>query len=411
MAAIAGFPDLSQMLSWPTAHLTEAADHWEDVGARSYSVAQRVWRDALKVDWQGGGADALRVATRADMLATSGVADQLQAAAKAARGAASDLSAARSRVRYAVQDANAAGFDVDEEMSVIDRSPRGSAAQRATRQAQAQAFAADIRQRAAQLLALDQQVARRVSAAIAGIRDTFPQRPVPQKSTRKPTIQAVDNHTFKQDQALPSQQTRDAYERLKAEIRDHNSARPPPNDAGAVAAYNREADALNARKADLEAKLGKAETIPAQGTRRVPDWAQPAPEQPRHPTTPGRGLDLTTPHARDLGTDPATGGHFRSGEAETGLRVEAQRGISLQRSGHPGVDWIDPATGDTYDAVGNFDGKYLNIDAFLKQINEHQYKAKYVPVDVSQFSAEQRTVIRRFISGLGNSNVFIVGDY
>lgn len=27
-------PDLSQLLAWPTSHLTEAADHWETVGAR-----------------------------------------------------------------------------------------------------------------------------------------------------------------------------------------------------------------------------------------------------------------------------------------------------------------------------------------------------------------------------------------
>ncbi|MCV7199591.1 hypothetical protein BST12_26825 [Mycobacterium angelicum] len=122
-------------------------------------------------------------------------------------------------------------------------------------------------------------------------------------------------------------------------------------------------------------------------------------------------MDITTPHARELGTDPATGGCFRPREAETGLRVEAQRGISLQRSPHPGVDWVDPATGKTYDAVGNFSGQYLNVDEFLGEIRRHARKADYVPVDVSQFSAKQRTIIRRFIDGLGEPNVFIVGDY
>lgn len=203
MAAVAGFPDLSQLLSWPTQHLTEAADHWEDVGARSYEVANRVWRDALNVDWQGEGAGALRAATHTEMVATSGVADQLRAAAKVARGGASDLYAARARVRYAVQDANAAGFDVDEEMSVIDRFPSGSAAQRAARQAQAQALAADIRQRAVQLVAVDQQVAGKVTAAVAGIRDTFPAGGPQRKPLREPAIEAVDNHTFKQDPAQP----------------------------------------------------------------------------------------------------------------------------------------------------------------------------------------------------------------
>jgi hypothetical protein len=165
MAAVAAFPNLSELLTWPTEHLTEAADHWEVVGGRSYGLANQVWRDALSVDWRGGGADALRFATHADMMITSAVADRLQAAAKVARGGASDLYAARSRVRYAVEDAYAAGFDVGEDFSVTDRFSGGTVAQRAARQAEAEALAADIRQRAAQLVALDQQVAGKVTAA------------------------------------------------------------------------------------------------------------------------------------------------------------------------------------------------------------------------------------------------------
>jgi hypothetical protein len=73
----------------------------------------------------------------------------------------------------------------------------------AARQAQAQTFAGDIRQRAAQLVGLDQQVAGKITAAVAGIRDTFPQNPsfgTPSKDNR---VHAVDNHTFKQDPPLP----------------------------------------------------------------------------------------------------------------------------------------------------------------------------------------------------------------
>jgi hypothetical protein len=57
MATATGVPDLSQLISWPTEHLTEAADHWEDVAGRSYGLANQVWRDALSVDWQGDAAD------------------------------------------------------------------------------------------------------------------------------------------------------------------------------------------------------------------------------------------------------------------------------------------------------------------------------------------------------------------
>lgn len=197
MSAVVGIPSLSQLLAWPTDHLTQAADHWETVGARSYGVANQVWRDALSIDWQGEAAESLRTATHTDMVTTSAVADQLHAAAKVARSGASDLSAARSRVGYAVEDARTAGFNVGEDLSVTDRSSGGSAAQRAARQAQAQMLAGDIRQRAAQLVALDQQVAGKVTAAVAGIRETFPQSPS-RGTPPKPQIQAVDRH-WKQD--------------------------------------------------------------------------------------------------------------------------------------------------------------------------------------------------------------------
>jgi hypothetical protein len=203
MSSVAGFPGLSQLLTWPTEHLTEAADHWESVGARCYGVANQVWRDALSIDWQGEAADALRTATHADMMTTSTVAEQMQSAAKVARSGAADLYAARSGVQYAVEDAHTAGFEVDEEGSVVDRSTAGSAAQRAARQAQAEALAAEIRQRAAQLVATDQQVAGKVTAAVAGIRDTFPRSPTP--STPPPEdnrVRAVDRH-WKQDPAPP----------------------------------------------------------------------------------------------------------------------------------------------------------------------------------------------------------------
>ncbi|MDD4866295.1 MAG: hypothetical protein PHQ28_03965 [Mycobacterium sp.] len=186
------------LLAWPTDHLTEAASHWEIVAERSYALVHQVWRDATSIDWRGQAAEALRTVTHADMQTTSAAADQLHAAARLARSGASDLYAARSRVRYAVEDAHTAGFEVGEDLSVIDRTTGGSTAQRA---AQAHAFAGDIRQRAAQLVALDQQVARKITAAVAEIGDVFlenPTTPTPDTSCdHEPRIRAVDLHTFK----------------------------------------------------------------------------------------------------------------------------------------------------------------------------------------------------------------------
>jgi hypothetical protein len=171
MATTGAFPGLSQLLAWPTEHLTEAADYWEHTAARWYGVFTEVWQDSLSVDWAGHAADRLRARTSADRTKVNGLVDHLQEAAKVARAGASDISASRSRVRSAVDDIRAAGFNAGEDLSVTDRRSGGSLAVRAARQAQAQALAGELRHRALQLVACDQQVAGRVSSALAVIKD------------------------------------------------------------------------------------------------------------------------------------------------------------------------------------------------------------------------------------------------
>ena len=195
------------------------------MGERSYGVAHGVWSDALTVDWRGEAAEALRTDTHADMLTTSAVVDQLQAAASVARSGASELDAARSQMRYAVEDARSAGFEVGEDLSVTDRMTGGSAAQRAARQAAAQAFAGNIGERAAQLVSVDAQVAGKITAAVAGVGNTFPQTPPTNGQVR-----AVDSHTFKQDPSLPvnpkdmtEAEARAAWEAANADINAWNA--------------------------------------------------------------------------------------------------------------------------------------------------------------------------------------------
>jgi hypothetical protein len=181
-------------LAWPTEHLTEAADYWQVTGARSYDVFDRIWRDSVSIDWQGEAAERLRSRTLADKTKLSGVHDQLEAAARIARSAASDLYAARARLRYAVEDALAAGFDVGEDLSLTDRFVVGSPAEWVIRQAEADALAADISHGAMQLVALDQQVAGRITSAVNGIGTiSFTDGPTDQRH-REASIQAVDFH-------------------------------------------------------------------------------------------------------------------------------------------------------------------------------------------------------------------------
>ena len=225
MAAVPATSGLSALLTWPTDHLTEAAAHWEAVGDQSYGVAHGVWSDALNADWQGDTADALRTDTHADMMTTSATVDQLQEAATVARSGASELEAARSELQYAVEDARSAGFEVSEGLSVTDQSSGGSAAQRAARQAAAQAFAANIGGRAAQLVSTDAQVASRVTSAVAGVGNTFPQAP-----STNGQVRALDSHTFKQEPAfsvrpedMTEAEARAAWTEINAELNAWNA--------------------------------------------------------------------------------------------------------------------------------------------------------------------------------------------
>lgn len=283
--AAAGVPGLSALLAWPTDHLTEAAAHWDSVGEHSYTVAHQVWRDATSVDWSGEAAEALRTATHADLKTTSAAVDQLQAAARVARSGASDLYAARSRVRYAVEDARTAGFEVGEDLSITDRMTGGSAAQRAARQAQAQAFASDIRQRAAQLVGLDAQVAGRVTAAVAGIGSSFPQIPAPAIPPTGNQVRAVDNHTFKQNpppsmpvdpKDMNAEQARAAWADINSEIGKYNARCGRtfilPTEQGAYDACITDKGPLLDQQAKIRARLEQL-GIPVEG------------EDPTHPGT------------------------------------------------------------------------------------------------------------------------------
>ena len=132
---------------------------------------------------------------------------------------------------------------------------------------------------------------------------------------------------------------------------------------------------------------------------------------PDTPPEPDSGTPRTPEeHRTDLGTDPATGS-FRPGEAETGLRIEEQRGVTLERAPAPqGADWVG-SDGKAYDAVGNFPARFFDQqwEQLQFRIQDHLNKADYVPVDVSQFTPEQVARIREFVEPLG-PRVFIVGE-
>ncbi|MET7336753.1 hypothetical protein [Nonomuraea sp. NPDC005650] len=111
---------------------------------------------------------------------------------------------------------------------------------------------------------------------------------------------------------------------------------------------------------------------------------------------------------RALGLDQATA-TFRRSEMETALRIESERGVQLTRSTGTSEDWFDQYR-RSYDAVGNFGAQFFERQwpALQDQIRSHLSKARFVPVDVSQFTPAQIAEVKAFIEPLG-PNVFIVG--
>lgn len=145
-------PTLSQLQAWDTEHLVDAAHYWSRTADLWEDVFLQMRNQSHTIVWDGAGGEALRARTGGDLVIVTAKADQLRQAAVIAREGAGTIGAAQRRVIYAVQDANDAGFNVGEDLSVADTRTSRTAAEQASRQAQAQAFAADIRQRATQLI-------------------------------------------------------------------------------------------------------------------------------------------------------------------------------------------------------------------------------------------------------------------
>jgi RHS repeat-associated protein len=111
-------------------------------------------------------------------------------------------------------------------------------------------------------------------------------------------------------------------------------------------------------------------------------------------------INVSDPHVRELGMDPAKG--FQASEAETGTRLEQDLGITLARYNSADYEWVNPATGKTYDAVGNFPSQFFDLQQFETAILKHLRKSglDYTVVDMSTFTSDQIAEVRQFINGL-----------
>ncbi len=166
-------PTRSQIESYTTDHLVDAANYWGSLADRWEDAHWQVRNEAHSLNWEGSAGDAMRARTVADYTVAAHRADQLRAAAGIARQQAGELERLRNRILYAVGDAEDAGFAVGEDLSVNDIRATMNPAELIARQSQAQAFAADIRQRAVTLTGVDNDVAGSLTAIAGSVGDAL----------------------------------------------------------------------------------------------------------------------------------------------------------------------------------------------------------------------------------------------
>jgi hypothetical protein len=170
-----GVPSLSEIQAWDVAHLEGAANDWSTTAEHWESSFSSIHRASVAPGgtvWEGVAAEAAQERAFADLVKVRGLADVLHESAAIARRGAETVYSAKRSVLDAVEEASSAGYVVGEDLSVT--APRASVAA----QAQAQVYAADIQQRAAQLVAQDTEIAAKIttaSAPLSGV--TFPESP------------------------------------------------------------------------------------------------------------------------------------------------------------------------------------------------------------------------------------------
>jgi hypothetical protein len=206
MPANSPVPNLSQVQFWDTDHLTDAATHWTNTAnlwEETFTQVSQQIPCPGGSPWDGAAAGAAQQRSHTDRLKVTGLAGQLHDASAVARSGADQIQAAKLGVLAAVGAADDAGFTVGQDFSVTSRQT-GDASVMAARQAQAQAFAADIRTRVAELIAVDRQVAAKITSAASGVGAVgFAGTDPSADGQRDPTIQAVDHHTVKEAPPQP----------------------------------------------------------------------------------------------------------------------------------------------------------------------------------------------------------------
>jgi len=198
MTAPGPLPSLSELQAWPTSHFDEIADWCEAEADRWESCFAEAHQLIREADWEGQAHDNAVHRIETDLGKARGAASGLRDSAPILRLGAENERFAKAAALRAVGEAREAGYTVNDDLSVIDPTKYTSFEQYVARRNQGREIAADIRYNAASLVTIDQNMAAKLPAVTAPLRDLrFTEAPMntgggtPGKGHNK--VQLVDN--------------------------------------------------------------------------------------------------------------------------------------------------------------------------------------------------------------------------
>ena len=169
MANVQSLPTLSQINAWDVQHLADAAAHWLRTADLWEQTFHDVWRATMTpggTNWDGRAADAAQDLTWRDLVRVRGCAEALRHAARIANTGAESLFDVKRLTLDAIDEAHTHAFTVGEDLSVTGAPPHAGVT--------ADDYAEDIRHLAANLIALDHDIALRLRDAAHGISEGIP---------------------------------------------------------------------------------------------------------------------------------------------------------------------------------------------------------------------------------------------
>jgi uncharacterized protein YukE len=167
----AGLPTVSQIQGWQTDHLSAAAKRWK-MAADTWTTVYGEIAEALPAPhgtvWQGDASQAAQARMTNDRTSVQALAERLRAGSQVAESGGNAVNAAKREVLLVIGMANTMGFEVRDDLSVVDRMVGLPLPARQLRRQQANLLATNVRMGAAQLAAVDQLVARDINRATPG---------------------------------------------------------------------------------------------------------------------------------------------------------------------------------------------------------------------------------------------------